>query len=213
MIYRSIFSFNLGALSRTWLPTSVRNLSTSWQTIGTGLRFKSLSLSLVFLPRQLLGIGQSNFVIVETKLPIEKWANPNEFPASQREFQKPTYTTKTFSFQLRVRSSSAEQSSITELLHFPNLPLAYPRCRDEVRLSWSLAIAVVSACIREFVQQKLQIAYCFTLISFWPLNKTWIALRPRHVRERAKTLSDLTNNSARVACYSAEIRFTVIFFR
>lgn len=46
MIYRSIFSFNLAALSRTWSPTSVRNLSTSWQTIGTELGLKSLSISL-----------------------------------------------------------------------------------------------------------------------------------------------------------------------
>jgi len=47
MIYRSIFSFNLAVLSPTWSPTSVRNLSTSWQTIGTKLELKSLS---VFLP-------------------------------------------------------------------------------------------------------------------------------------------------------------------
>lgn len=45
MIYRSICSFNLAALSRTWSPTSVRNLSTSWQTIGIELELKSLSLS------------------------------------------------------------------------------------------------------------------------------------------------------------------------
>lgn len=44
----------------------------------------SLPSSLVFLPRQLLGIGQSNFVIVEMELPMEKRASPNEFSANQR---------------------------------------------------------------------------------------------------------------------------------
>jgi len=42
------------------------------------------------------------------------------------ELQKLTYPTKVFFFQLHVPSSSTEQSSITELLHFPNSPLAFP---------------------------------------------------------------------------------------
>lgn len=60
IIYRSIFSFNLSMLSRTWSPTSVRNLSTSWQTIGTKVQISiSVSPSCSCLDDGSSRIGQS----------------------------------------------------------------------------------------------------------------------------------------------------------
>lgn len=58
------------------------------------------------------------------------------------ELQKPTYPTKMFFFRLRPSpSSSAEQSSITELLHFPNLSSSssrYAEMKLDFRRVWPL---------------------------------------------------------------------------
>lgn len=125
MIYRSIFSFNLSTLSRTWSPTSVRNLSISWQTIGTETRASNLYLSLsnsfliLVLTMVLRGLVSRISPLLKRG---SRWEN-EAVPQESNEFQKPTYSIKMFFFRLRIPSpsSSAKQSSITELLHFPNL--------------------------------------------------------------------------------------------
>lgn len=119
MIYRSILSFNLSLLSRTWSPTSVRNLSTVGKLLATKVWFKFLSLSLAFPPRWWFFADWS----VESHYYWNKTAmGKRAVPQETDEFQKSTYPTKMFFFRLRPSStsSSADQSSITELLHFPN---------------------------------------------------------------------------------------------
>lgn len=125
---------------------------------------------------------------------LRRYARAMEKRAGPRltdELQKLTYPTKMFSFQPHTPpNSSAEQSSITELLHFANLLfslspflfllLSFPpssRDRDEVRLSefsrrYSFHPHTAVCSFVRSPQQKLQIAYCFTLILFRPFHKT-----------------------------------------
>lgn len=156
MIYRSIFSFNLAAPSRSWSPTSVRNLSTSWQTIGMELELKSfsvsLSLSLLYVLATAFRGLVSRISLILRRYVMEKKIKRVASRETDNLVRKPTtYPTKMFPFQPHAPSSSTEQSSITELLHFPNFPPTLSLWRDEVRLSRSLAIAVVPAGTRESV--------------------------------------------------------------
>lgn len=142
MIYRSIFSFNLSTLSRTWSPTSVRNLSTSWQTIGTKLGFKSLSPSRA---RVLV----STMVLRGLVSRISPLLKRNRDGKTSRSRKKPMSSKKQlilpkcFSFDyapLRAPSST-EKISITELLHFPSLSSPFSRYAEmklDFRRVWPL---------------------------------------------------------------------------
>lgn len=124
MIYRSI-SFNLGALYREL--GHLLQFRTC-QPVGklSARNFKSLAS---LYPSH--SLAQSCSCRVETRLVSrisllsrgDRDGRTGECAGNLRAAQKPTYPTKMFSFQLRAACSSAEQSSITELLRFPNLPL------------------------------------------------------------------------------------------
>jgi len=115
MIYRSIFSFNLGAL---YCELGHLLQFGTCQPVGklSELGFKPLS------PSQLRSCREDEIGGIS---PLSRPRDEGKNGAREsEELRKATYPSKTFSFQLRASSSSAEQSSITELLRLPNLSLS-----------------------------------------------------------------------------------------
>lgn len=117
--------------------------------------------------------GLVSLAIIEAE---PRWEN-EPLPQETDELQKPTYPTKMFFFRLRPSPSSLIGRT---KFHYGIIALSesllsvLPLCRDEVRLSQSLAIAVVSACIREFARstKATNCLLFYPNIIFRPLNKT-----------------------------------------
>lgn len=154
---------------RIWwsIGQSCRLISVCYRELGHLLRFETcqpvanywngslvqifyLSLSRSRLDNDSSRIGQSNFIIIETE---PRWEN-------ERFRKKPRWAPKT---NLSYQNVFLSTTPLPELIgrakfHYGIIALSesllsvLPLCRDEVRLSQSLAIAVVSGCIHEFAR-------------------------------------------------------------